>query len=493
MRATASRRQGWLLAALALAAALLIAQVGLAHAATGATVEVTIVNAFATTSRSASGTGNPSGPDLNIFIDGQQVASALPLGGTFVLPAPLAPGPHLVQISLPGESMFLQEQDINIPDTASADVAIGYSPAGGAGLATANVFANDLSAVPADSTALVLRNISDDPAATLYLFAPSTPDALEGVPRGGQGAATVPVGFTEMRLIPTNCADDCSVLFQQDFPAATRTIVYAVGRTGDTYDTSSFDAVNRILGQEGGTLGVTKAFDPKQSGYTGAFTVNVVCEESAFSRTLALAAGQTAIIAGVPAGTGCTISEPELPAAPDGWAWGEPLIDPVGGAVAVARGSLATVTVTNRISPVPAIALAKQADAAGFYQAGEVIRYTLTASNTGQAALTSVRVSDPLPGLSSLSCGSGDLAPGQSMTCEASYRVTGADVWAGLVRNTATVTAMDPDGTEVSASAAVEVPRALVATGAPLGSAAGTAWALIVAGSGLLVMGRRHG
>lgn len=237
-----------------------------------------------------------------------------------------------------------------------------------------------------------------------------------------------------------------------------------------------------------GNLTVAKAFDPGQSGFDGTFTVSVDCSATEHNRTLQLAGGQSATIEGIPAGTSCTVTELELPAAPPGWSWGDPVLDPADGVVTVGAGATATVTVTNRIDPQPAIDLVKEADVAGFDEAGDVITYTFTATNTGPVALSDVQIADPLPGLSVLTCEPGQpavLAPGESMTCTASYRTTAQDLEGGLVQNTASVTGIDPRGTVVTDQDSADVPGqprqgALADTGA--GASAG-----VLAGSLLLL------
>src|SRR5690606_7119078 len=67
-------------------------------------------------------------------------------------------------------------------------------------------------------------------------------------------------------------------------------------------------------------------------------------------------------------------------------------------------------------------------------------------TNTGNLTLTNVTVSDPLVGLSPVSCPVTTLAPAEAMTCTATYTVTQADVVAGVVRNAATVTGTPPSG-----------------------------------------------
>ena len=80
-------------------------------------------------------------------------------------------------------------------------------------------------------------------------------------------------------------------------------------------------------------------------------------------------------------------------------------------------------------------------DGSGDVTPGDTLTYTFTATNTGTSTLTGVTITDPLPGLSALSCVPAQpatLAPGASMVCTATYVVTAADATAGSVDNTAT-------------------------------------------------------
>ncbi len=84
-------------------------------------------------------------------------------------------------------------------------------------------------------------------------------------------------------------------------------------------------------------------------------------------------------------------------------------------------------------------------------RAGDVVTYTFTVTNTGQAPLTNIAISDPLPRLSAITFGAwpgtvGTLTAGQSVTATATYTLTQSDVDAGSVANTASVSADDNDG-----------------------------------------------
>uniref|UniRef100_UPI0028D0D76B beta strand repeat-containing protein n=1 Tax=uncultured Frigoribacterium sp. TaxID=335377 RepID=UPI0028D0D76B len=124
---------------------------------------------------------------------------------------------------------------------------------------------------------------------------------------------------------------------------------------------------------------------------------------------------------------------------------------------------------TVALAAVPGISLGKSgAVTSGTGAVGDTITYTFSARNTGGTTLTGVAVADPAPGLSALTYGTwpggtaGTLAPGQAVTATATHVVTQADVDAGVVRNTATVSARTPAGDAVAATS----PQAVVATAA---------------------------
>lgn len=99
----------------------------------------------------------------------------------------------------------------------------------------------------------------------------------------------------------------------------------------------------------------------------------------------------------------------------------------------------------------PQIALTKDATLNGDGAVGDTISYDFQVTNTGDVSLTGVGITDPLPGLSSVSYGpwpstEGTLAPGQSVTATATYTVTQADLDRGEVANTATAAGNPPFG-----------------------------------------------
>lgn len=113
-------------------------------------------------------------------------------------------------------------------------------------------------------------------------------------------------------------------------------------------------------------------------------------------------------------------------------------------------GTLPPVTTQDSVvlppSQAPGISLAKAADGTAPLTIGSVITYSFVVTNTGNLTLTNVTITDPLVGLSPITCPGTTLAPSEVMTCTATYTVTPADVDAGIVQNAATVTGTPPPG-----------------------------------------------
>ncbi len=85
----------------------------------------------------------------------------------------------------------------------------------------------------------------------------------------------------------------------------------------------------------------------------------------------------------------------------------------------------------------------------GIASPGDVISYTFDLENTGNVTLTGVVVTDPSVTVSCPPAAS-TLSPGETATCTASYAITQADINAGEVLNTASVSSTAPQGQTVS-------------------------------------------
>jgi uncharacterized repeat protein (TIGR01451 family) len=104
------------------------------------------------------------------------------------------------------------------------------------------------------------------------------------------------------------------------------------------------------------------------------------------------------------------------------------------------------------------ISLVKTASISSFSAAGTPVTYSYLVTNTGSVTLSNVTVTDPMVGLSSVVCPSATLAASASETCTATYTTTAADVTAGSISNTGTVTASPPSGPCVSATSSLTIP-----------------------------------
>ncbi len=97
----------------------------------------------------------------------------------------------------------------------------------------------------------------------------------------------------------------------------------------------------------------------------------------------------------------------------------------------------------------PSLSVIKTADKSFGVTAGDVITYTITATNNGNVDLTDVAVTDELTGYTSETF---NLAKGESKQLITTYEVTEADMVAGSVTNVANAAAKDPSGNDVPAS-----------------------------------------
>ncbi len=112
--------------------------------------------------------------------------------------------------------------------------------------------------------------------------------------------------------------------------------------------------VANSITRDQGYLKLSKAFDPKTSGFTGTFAIVYNC--GAGNQTVNLAAGESVTVGPFATGTSCAVSEPLLPAAPAGWTFGAPAIS--ASPVSIVKGDQAaavSVTVTNSIAARPGL------------------------------------------------------------------------------------------------------------------------------------------
>ncbi|MFT2691471.1 lectin-like domain-containing protein [Clavibacter zhangzhiyongii] len=127
----------------------------------------------------------------------------------------------------------------------------------------------------------------------------------------------------------------------------------------------------------------------------------------------------------------------------------------------------ATSSTSTPVAGAAAIALTKTATLTGTGP-GATVAYSFVLRNSGSVPLTGVALTDPLPGLSSVTYAwpgtAGTLAVGQSVTATAAYTVRQADVDAGQVANTATARGTSAGGVAVQSTASATVPLTRTAT-----------------------------
>jgi len=128
--------------------------------------------------------------------------------------------------------------------------------------------------------------------------------------------------------------------------------------------------------------------------------------------------------------------------------------------------------VENVPVPQPGIAIDKPAptatdpDASTDLSAGDVLTYTVTATNTGASVLTNLVVNDPLLSPTSNTCLS--VAPNDTCVLTGTYTVTATDVVAGVINNTATADADQVDPVNDSESVILPTPAYTLSKAAPV-------------------------
>jgi uncharacterized repeat protein (TIGR01451 family) len=139
---------------------------------------------------------------------------------------------------------------------------------------------------------------------------------------------------------------------------------------------------------------------------------------------------------------------------------------PPSGPPVTSAPSSATVT----IPASPALIIKKSASPGSFDAAGTTIHFRYLVTNTGNVTLRGIKINDVLTGLSVIACPSATLNPGKHLTCTATYVTTKADVKAGSIADTATVTGDPPTGSPVVSgpSTVVIAETAPVHTGTPV-------------------------
>jgi uncharacterized repeat protein (TIGR01451 family)/LPXTG-motif cell wall-anchored protein len=165
-------------------------------------------------------------------------------------------------------------------------------------------------------------------------------------------------------------------------------------------------------------------------------------------------------------------------------------------------------TVTIPVAQSPSLRIVKSSTTTQATAAGEVVAFRFRVTNTGNVTMTDIALNDPKT--EPVDCPRATLAAGAAMTCTATYTITPADVRAGQATNTATVVGTPPDGPPItpieSNQVIIEIttpttttttttttdPVQLPATGSKTTPMLRVVPALILTGTGLLLLSRRR-
>jgi archaellum component FlaG (FlaF/FlaG flagellin family) len=159
---------------------------------------------------------------------------------------------------------------------------------------------------------------------------------------------------------------------------------------------------------------------------------------------------------------------------------------PTGMSAATANG-----TTTTPLVRTPAISLDKQFGGMSGQAAGSTISYSFVVSNTGNVTLTGIWLLDA--NVPSFSCPTTTLAVGAATTCTGTHTLTQAEIDAGHLLNSATVTGYGPNGAATTANDSVDTTvtpgpgiTLTKSAGAPSGNAVGAtiAYSFLVKNTG---------
>ncbi len=133
-------------------------------------------------------------------------------------------------------------------------------------------------------------------------------------------------------------------------------------------------------------------------------------------------------------------------------------------------------TASVGVKQAAGIALTKTASIASFSKAGTPVTYSYAVTNTGNVTLDPVTVTDPMTGLTAITCPGTTLSPGATETCTAGYTTSQSDLDAGSVSNTGTASGTPPSGPSVTATSSATISGEQVVSVALLKSAAPTSF-----------------
>lgn len=232
--------------------------------------------------------------------------------------------------------------------------------------------------------------------------------------------STFTLGGAHVTLTKTHVIKNAngSIPASPNYTAVGQTVTYTVTATNDGYEALSNFTVADVPTPDGG-------FSCSPTGSVLAIGASVVC-------------------------TGThTITQPDLD--------GGSLSDTATANGTSAAGQLVTASASDSVTAAqnPQLTLTKTDNLHTYNAPGQVVTYTITATNTGNVTLSNVQVSDT-PSLDGFTCPTpvATLSPGGVITCTGTHTVTLDDFYgAGTFADTATVNGTGPQGQQVSNSA----------------------------------------
>ncbi len=197
------------------------------------------------------------------------------------------------------------------------------------------------------------------------------------------------------------------------------------GFSGDAFRVTATDDTNTVVGS-GNTGGGTTA----STGVIGLITSSTA-EQFRFAQT-----ATSGTLANYDPSWSCTRNGASDSSLPSGAAGNS-------NTVTVGVGDLVVCSITNTAKPV-SLSLVKKAgtpvdvNGDGLVDAGDTIAYTFDVTNTGDIEADNIGVTDGKVGSVSCPAAASALAPGDHVTCTATYTIVKSDVTHGSVDNTAT-------------------------------------------------------
>jgi len=274
---------------------------------------------------------------------------------------------------------------------------------------------------------------SSHTSTTVYFTADATSAVLAW---GGHIATRLDWGMTgsavtisgspyHMRLIDLGCSSstNCGV-GNSDRSLASEAVVYAAGIT-----------VHKSVTPTTATVFAFTAMPEPLTSFNldGSGTATSTTSFGAITDFTTYTIDETALAGWSLDSVSCTVGTP------NGGSW---TATATGVVIDLREGELYDCMFTNAVIPSRAISLSKQVTPTTYSAAGDVLTYTYTITNSGQATLgpTQFTVTDDhINGGNPFNCGSATatIATGDTVTCTATYTVTTGDVESGTVTNVA--------------------------------------------------------